>query len=67
MLTDMLDAPVAKLTMSDDIDTCEHFVDAGTLFRFSTDGNTCLVVSQHTLSSSRQFSKSFCQTWHAYR
>jgi hypothetical protein len=31
MLTDMLDAPVAKLTVSDDIDAGEDFVNAWTL------------------------------------
>jgi hypothetical protein len=32
----MLDAPVAELTMGDDIDAGKHLVDAGTLSSFST-------------------------------
>lgn len=31
MLTDVLNAPVSELTMSDDIYACENFVDGGTL------------------------------------
>ena len=35
MLANMLDAPVAELTVGDDIDTGEHLVDAGTLMPVS--------------------------------
>lgn len=31
LLADVLDAPVTELTVSDDIDTSENFIDAGTL------------------------------------
>lgn len=31
MLTDMLDAPITELAMSDNIDAGKDFVDAGTL------------------------------------
>lgn len=37
MLTYVLDAPVSKLPMSNDIDTGQYLVDAGTLSRVSTD------------------------------
>lgn len=32
VLTNMLDAPVAKLTMSHDVDVVKHLVDTGALF-----------------------------------
>lgn len=60
VLANMLDAPVAELSVCNDVYASEHFVDACTL--------TCIVsltVSKdnaklnHTLSSSRQFSKMF--------
>lgn len=31
VLADVLNAPIAELAMSNDIDTSEYFVDAGTL------------------------------------
>jgi hypothetical protein len=36
MLADVLNAPVAKLTVGDNIDAGQHFVDAGTLLSVST-------------------------------
>lgn len=33
MLTDMLDAPVAELTVSDNVNTCKDLINAGTLSR----------------------------------
>lgn len=32
VLTDMLNAPVAELAMGDDVDVCEDFFDAGSLW-----------------------------------
>ena len=61
MLADVLDAPVAKLPVSNNINVGENFLDARSLQRITLsipyfpgckrDG--------HTLSSSRQFSKMF--------
>lgn len=35
MLADVLDAPVAELTMGDDINASKHLIDAGTLLSWS--------------------------------
>jgi len=60
MLANMLDAPIAELSVCNDVYASEHFVDARTLI--------CIISStvsknnaklNHTLSSSRQFSKMF--------
>lgn len=32
MLADMLDAPIAKLPVGDNVYACKNFIDAGTLF-----------------------------------
>ena len=31
MLTDVLDAPIPKLSVGNDVDVCKNFIDAGTL------------------------------------
>lgn len=60
MLADMLDAPIAELSVCNDVYTSKHFVDARTLTSIIS-----LTISKndaklnHTLSSSRQFSNMF--------
>jgi hypothetical protein len=67
MFADVLDAPVAKLPVSDDVDAGEHLIDARTLAgSVSTPRSTMPRPGggrrRLTLSSSKQFSKMFCTT-----
>lgn len=61
MFADVLDAPIAELTVGDNVNVVEDLIDAGTLREFSKE-TVILGFSQLTLSSSRQFSKMFCTT-----
>jgi len=61
MLTNVLNAPIAKLSVSDNVNACKHLLDTWTLNR-----GQCIpslsVICVLTLSSSRQFSKMFWTT-----
>jgi len=61
MLADMLNAPVAELSMSDNVDAGKNLLDARAL-EFLLAGSQIIRDNQHTLSSSRQFSKMFWTT-----
>ena len=62
VFTDVLNAPVAKLTMGDNVDIGEDFFNAWTLRSTVSVYGCHKHFEQHTLSSSRQFSKMFCTT-----
>lgn len=63
VLANVLDAPVAKLPVSNNVDVGEDFLDAGSLqideLAFDS---LCNLSRERTLSSSRQFSKMFWTT-----
>jgi len=57
MLADVLNAPIAELTMSNNVDTGKDLLNARALSDVSM--QQFMRYKQHTLSSSRQFSKMF--------
>ena len=61
MFANVLDAPIAELTMGDNVNIVEDLIDTRTLHEFSKETDV-LGCSRLTLSSSRQFSKMFCTT-----
>ena len=61
VFADMLDTPVSKLSMSDNVDVGKYFFDARALGHLSV-LRYYKHKERHTLSSSRQFSKMFCTT-----
>jgi hypothetical protein len=58
MLANVLNAPVAKLTMSNDVNASKDLLDAWTL-EVCQQNSSFTVFRNHTLSTSRQFSKMF--------
>ena len=62
MLAQMLDTPVAKLTMGNEVDACDDFLDGWTLKRKKCQVHGVTSDWQLTFSSSTQFSKMFCTT-----
>lgn len=59
MLADMLNAPISKLSMSNNVDTGEHLINAGTLSIRQHELRVIIDRVSGTLSSSRQFSNTF--------
>lgn len=63
VLANVLDAPVAKLPVGNNVNVGEYFLDTGSLqhdgLAFNVSAN---LFREHTLSSSRQFSKMFWTT-----
>ena len=60
VLANMLNAPVAKLSVGYDVDIRKNFFDAWALVHVSQSLNRHILIhGEHTLSSSRQFSKMF--------
>lgn len=60
MLANVLDAPIAELTLGNDVDVRNHLVDTRALF--ACQWCESFPDRARTLSSSRQFSKMFCTT-----
>lgn len=62
VLTQMLDAPIAKLAMSDKVNACNDFLDGGALSRGRQQSHIATVNKKLAFSSSTQFSKMFWTT-----
>lgn len=62
MLAQVLDTPIAELTMSDEVDVCDHFLDSRALQGDCCQCYSTVIKSRLTFSSSTQFSKMFCTT-----